>query len=57
MPLVGDMSVAQVLNPCYLLPKTLGEERVLQTPETSPISESCKLRLQLRRTESALPGR
>ena len=29
-PLVGDLVVAQVLNPCYLLPSTLGEERVLQ---------------------------
>ena len=25
-PLVGDLSVAQVLNPCYLLPSTLGDE-------------------------------
>ena len=25
-PLVGDLSVAQVLNPCYLLPSTLGVE-------------------------------
>ena len=39
-PLVGELSVAQVLDLCYLLPSTLGEECVLQTPETSPISES-----------------
>ena len=39
-PLVGDMSVAQVLNPSHLLPSTLGVERVLQTPETRPITES-----------------
>ena len=39
-PLVGDLSMAQVLNPGDLLPRALGEERVLQTPETSPISES-----------------
>ena len=38
-PLVGDLILAQVLNPGDLLPRTLGEERVLQTPETSPISE------------------
>ena len=37
-PLVGDMSVAKVLNPCHLLSSTLGEESVLQTPELSPIS-------------------
>ena len=30
---------------------------VLQTPETSPVSGPRKLRLELRRTESALPGR
>ena len=36
-PLVG---VAQVLNPSHLLPSTLGEECVLQTPESSPIGES-----------------
>ena len=29
-PLVGDLSVAEVLNPGYLLPGTLREERVLQ---------------------------
>ena len=39
-PLVGELSVAHVLNPCDLLPGTLGEDRVLQTLETSPISES-----------------
>ena len=39
-PLVGDLSVAQVLNPGDLLSRTLGEERVLQAPETGPISES-----------------
>ena len=39
-PLVGDLSVTQVLNHSYLLPGTPGEERVLQAPETSPISES-----------------
>ena len=39
-PFVGDVRVAQVLDPCHLLPSTLGEERVLQTPESSPISES-----------------
>ena len=33
-------SVEQVLNPCHLLPSTLGEERVLEAPERSPISES-----------------
>ena len=27
--LVGALSVAQVLNPCHLLPSTLGKERVL----------------------------
>ena len=37
-PLVGDLSVAQVLNPGLLLPSSLGEERVLQTPETRSIS-------------------
>ena len=39
-PLVGDLGVAQVLNPGDLLPGTLGEERVLQAPETRPISVS-----------------
>ena len=52
-----DLSVAQVLDPGYLLPSTFGEERVLQTPETSPISESSKLRLELRPKESALRWR
>ena len=39
-PLVGDLRVAQVLNPGDLLPCTLSEERVLQAPETRPTSES-----------------
>ena len=39
-PLVGDLSVPQVFNPCHLLPSTIGEERVLQTPETRPSKES-----------------
>ena len=38
-PFVGDLRVAQVLNNCHLLPSTFGEECVLQTPETRPISE------------------
>ena len=38
-PLMGDLREAQVFHPCHLLPSTLGEECVLQTPETSPISE------------------
>ena len=37
---VGDLQVAQVFDSYHLLPRTFGEERVLQTPETSPISES-----------------
>ena len=37
-PLVADLNVAQVVNPGDLLPRALGEERVLQTPETSSIS-------------------
>ena len=36
--LVGGLRVAQVLNPCHLLPSTLGVECVLQMHETSPIS-------------------
>ena len=39
-PFVGDLRVAQVLDLCHLLPGPFGEERVLQTPETRPISES-----------------
>ena len=39
-PLVEDLRVTQVLNPSHLLPSTLGKERVPQTPETGPISES-----------------
>ena len=37
-PLVEDPRVAQVLDPCHLLPSTFGEECALQTPESSPIS-------------------
>ena len=35
--LVGDMRVAQVFDPRHLLPRTLGEECVLQAPESSPL--------------------
>ena len=49
--------MAQVFDSCHLLPSILGKEPVLQTAETSPISESWKLCLELRRTESALPER
>ena len=35
-PFVGDMRVAQVFDPPDLLPSTIGEERVLQAPESSP---------------------
>ena len=34
-PFVGDLRVAQVLDPCHLLPSTFGEECVLQTPDES----------------------
>ena len=56
-PLVGDLRVAQVFDSCHLLPSPFGEECVLQTPESSPISSPWKLRLELRRTQPALPGR
>ena len=56
-PLVGNLRVAQVSDSCHLLPCPFGEERVLQTPESRPISEPRRLRLELRRTEPALPGR
>ena len=56
-PFVGDLRVAQVFKPRNLLPSTFGEERALQAPETGPISEPQKLRLELRRTLLALPGR
>ena len=56
-PLVGDRLVAQVFDSCHLLPSSFGEECVLQTPGSRPISEPRKLRLELRRTESALPVR
>ena len=49
--------MAQVFDPGDLLPRTLGEECALQTPESSPISEPRKLRLELRPTETALLGR
>ena len=39
-PLVGDLSVAKVLNPGDLRPSSFGVERVPQAPETRPISES-----------------
>ena len=56
-PVVGDLRVAQVFNPRNLLPSAFGEKCALQTPASSPISEPRKLRLELRRTEPALPGR
>ena len=37
-PVVGDLRVAQLFNSRHLLPGTFGEECVLQTPESSPIS-------------------
>ena len=55
-PLVRDLRVAQVFNSCHLLPGTCGEECVLQTLESSPISESRKLRLELRRTDRLFWG-
>ena len=36
-PLVRDMRVAQVLNPRHLLPGNRGEERLLQTPQSTPV--------------------
>ena len=56
-PLVGDLRVAQVFDSCHLLPGTFGEECVLLTPESGPISEPRKLRLEPRRAEPVLPGR
>ena len=53
---VGDLSMTQVLDSCDLLPSTLSE-RVLQPSETCLVSDSRKLRLELRRTESADSGR
>ena len=37
-PFVGDLRVAQVFDSRHLLPRSFGEECVLQTPESSPIS-------------------
>ena len=55
-PLVGEVRVAQVFDSRNLLPSSFGEECVLQTLESSPISP-WKLRLEQRCTESASPGR
>ena len=49
--------LGSVVKPGHLLTGTFGEECVLQTSESSSISQPRKLRLELRRTESALPGR
>ena len=38
-PLVWDLRVAQVFDSCHLLPGPFGEECVLQTAESSPISK------------------
>ena len=57
-PFVGDMRVAQVFDSRHLLPRTFGEELCsIRPPELSPISSPRKLRLELRRTEKALPTR
>ena len=38
-PFVGDTRVKQVFDPRHLLPGSFGEECVLETPESSPISQ------------------
>ena len=55
-PLVGDVRLAQVFDSRHLLTVSFGEECALQ-PESSPISQPRKLRLELQRTESAFTGR
>ena len=51
------MRAAQVFDPRNLLPSSFGEECVLQTQASSPVSQPWQLRLELRCTESALPGK
>ena len=45
--------MAQVFDSRNLLPSSFEEEGALRTPESSPIGQPGKLRLELRRTESA----
>ena len=45
--------VAQVFDPRNLLPYSCGECVFLMAPESSPIRQSWKLRMELRRTQSA----
>ena len=55
-PLVGEMRVTQILNPCHLLPRSFGVQSVSQSSQSGSVRQQAELRLELWCAETGFMG-